>query len=190
MVFTIILLFVIFSIESTPGNNIKISATRHSVRSFENIAEIYRSFQLLMHYFNGFLNALIMPGQKALVLFLTVVGLYGTIRFYQTLVFIAYIAFPSLALACIIYANLTYPHGRILNADSEAFRRSWRRLGMSSVVSVKDEINLDPIHLIKFLKSCRNLKVKMANFYYFENTTQTTFASKVIEFSSTLLLTF
>ena len=92
----------------------RIAQTHESLRTPVNFPHVYRSLQVLFNRFNDFLNITAMQGQKCLNLLLTTMAVYGTLRFYHSLNVLAYLAFPSVSFACIVFANVGYPYGGIL----------------------------------------------------------------------------
>ena len=152
------------------------------------MVQVYRSYQLLVNRFNAWLNIIAMQGQKFLNLCITTMGVYGTLRYYHSLNILAYLTFPSVTMACILFANVAYPYGRILNSDTLALRRSWMRVKKSELDSATE---VGPSkYMTKVLQSCRDLKIKMGNFYFYEDTTSTTYNSIVIDNATYLLLSF
>jgi len=174
------------SIDTSSKNQLRISKTHSSIRKKETTSVIYRSYQLLIHMFNDFLNVVVMKAQMSLVMILAVLSIFGSVRFYHTLNLIAYASFPALAVGTLIFSNVTYRYGGIINSAAEGFRRSWLRVQAQSFGQYQDLLPSD--YLIKFLRSCRDPKIKMGNFYYFGKTTATTFTLRVIEYAVNLLV--
>jgi len=191
--------------------------TSDMLRKNQNVFVTYRKIQMITTRYNDYMNFTGMVGQKLAGLFVVVVGLYGSIRFYNSMNFAAYCAFPIESVSCIVVAKIAYSRGGVLNADAEAFRRSWRYRRSPGPLSAKRKKqesknknksgklpktahpveNNIPVstmdtheYILRYLKSCRDPKMNMGIFYNFEKTTAVTFLDKAFEYAITLLLTF
>jgi len=190
--------------------------TSDTLRRRQNVFATYRKIQMIVARYNTYMNFTAMVGQKIASMLMVVVALYGSIRFYSSMKFLAYVAFPIVSVSCVVYIRIAYSRGGVLNADAEMFRRSWRyrtprpiplvkrqkqesrnkeKLGkLVTPISVENQIQesiMDSqVYVNRYLKSCCDPKISMGGFYNFEKTTAVTFLDIAFEYAVTLLLTF
>jgi len=193
--------------------------TSDTLRTSQNVFATYRKIQMIITRYTAYIDFTGMVGQKIASMLIVVVVLYGSIRFYNSMNFVAYCAFPIVSVSCVVYTRIAYSRGGALNADAETFRRTWRyqrptlppprvakqriheigikkKLGKLEKISIPvgAKIPLATIHskeyILRYLKSCRDPKISMGGFYNFEKTTAVTFLDKAFEYAVTLLLTF
>ena len=153
-------------------------------RNLKTFTKTYRMLQLTMNRLNdGFLIAL--PGHKVCNVIITTASLYGSIRLIGQINFFAYSIFPLLFISCLIFSKTAYCFGGELNKKSEVIRKSLKiRHSNREKHSRKDE------ELKKILTSCRDLKLRIWNFYDFESSTSSTYTNFILQTAITLLLTF
>ena len=165
-----------------------------SLRAPRTAARTYRILQLVTNRYNDFVCKIAMPGHKVANLILTTAGSFGTIRFFGQVNFFAYCAFPGLGCAGLLFANVAYQFGAVLNEKAENFRKSW--VG-NTTGEERDGCSFQAITLSvqtrdmrRVIRSCRDLKIKVRDFYYFDNTTVSTYISIVVSNTIGLLLAF
>ena len=135
-----------------------------------------------------------MPGHKVANLVITTLSLFGTIRFFGQVNFFAYCAFPCLGCCGLVFANVVYQFGAVLNEKAEDFRKSWitDRTGEEKEVGSSQSIvlSLEAHDMLRVIRSCRDLKINVRHFYYFESNTVSTYIDIVIANTIALLLAF
>jgi len=131
-----------------------------------------------------------MPGHKVAFLVLATSAAFGTIRFLGKLNFVAYCFFPALVTVGMTYSNVAYPFGSALNERAERFRKSWQIRGNIDGTELVLKPRAETREIVGLMRSCRDLKMKVADFYNLEKSTVITFNGLVASNTFGLLIVY
>ena len=165
-----------------------------AIRTSEIAVHTYRTLQVVTNRYNDFVCDIVMPGHKVANLVLITVSLFGTIRFFGQVNFFAYCIFPCLGFLGIVFSQVAYQFGAVLNDKAESFRKSWTTRTTDHEEKVRSfrstTTTLQSKYILRLILSCRDLKIKVRNFYYFDSTTVSTYIGIIVSNTITLLLAF
>ena len=94
-----------------------------------------------------------------------------------------------------VFSNVAYHFGSVLNEKAENFRKLWAvhyRSGTEkeAVRFRSIVISVQARYMLCVIRSCRDLKINVGHFYYFDRTTVSTYISIIISNTIGLLLAF
>lgn len=156
--------------------------TKATLRSKENIILIYRSFQLITNLFNDAMKDVAMLAAHTGSLIGMTVGMFGTVEFYDKLDFKVYIIFPALAAIFVIFFNVAFRLAPGINDACNDFRRTT----MSTIYIYPTVVERKEMKW--FLRSCRDIKIWIANFETVEWSTVGDTMNSAADYTFSLLI--
>jgi len=155
--------------------------TRPSLRTPKELIINFRCFQLLTIYYNKWMS-ITMFSHRLYIMSLGSVMLYGTIRFFGDINFMAYSLMPMTFIGCCADGTFIDPWGFIIEKGVRNFKTGWK-----GALRRRDPTYN---HFRSFLKSARNLDIELGPFYTFDRTTLATNFKAGFDNALDLLLTF
>ena len=147
-----------------------------------NALHTYKSLYLLCNIFNGICGNFYVPFLSLAIMITSTVCNSILIRYYYILGSSGVVAVSGVAMAAAMYPLvISFKIAKIYEV-SNSFKSSWRR---SQGIKLRV---FDQRLMMKYLKSCRPMRIQIGSYDYYRNSSSTTICTKVIFFTGKLLL--